>query len=432
MFVRRLNNQSPPAAPAAGWDDLRAHNTALLLRTIWAETGLSRADLARRTGLARATVSDIVAGFVMLGAVTESEVATSSGGRPPIRLEFADGWRHVVGVELGASHVAGVRTDLRGHVVARFAADHDVADDPAGALALLDRGVRDLLAADTDTDVLGIGLGVPSPLRRGAGGELAADLFPRWVGIDLHAHLAATHGLPVAVDNDANLGALAEHWWGAGRDVADLAYIKLGTGVGAGILIDGHIHRGATGIAGEIGHTTIDPAGPRCRCGLDGCLEAFVGTASLLSSAERRFLSSGRRPAWAQERVGVRALIEAARAGDPVAAELVASAGTWLGIATANLLNLVNPGRVVLGGRLAEAGALLLDPLRVALERRALWTSVAGSNVVLSPLGDDAVPLGAATLVLQDALAHPASFLGHARAAPVPLPPRATPARQPA
>lgn len=406
MFVRRLNNQSNRTA-AAGWEDMRAHNTALLLGEIWSHEGLSRADLARSTGLSRATVSDIVGGFVELGVVTEAEATASSGGRPPIRLVFNDAWRQVIGVELGGAHVSGVRTDLRGKVLARFGRELPVDRDPYATLATMDDGIRSLLAADPSPPILGIGLGVPSPLRVDRGAELDVHLFPRWVGIDLEKHLHQQFGRPVMVENDANLGALAEHWWGAGRDVSDLAYIKLGTGVGAGILIGGQIHRGSSGIAGEIGHTTIDPSGPRCRCGLHGCLEALVGTASLTSRAEAAYAAVG----CPRDGLTVHGLIGAAREGDTIACQFVTSAGTCLGIAVANLLNLVNPGRVILGGRLTEAGPLLLDDLLTAMEARALWTSRADSNVVFSDLGDDGVALGASTLVLQNALSNPMRFL---------------------
>lgn len=411
MFVKWPNKQSGLPGAAAGWDDLRGHNTALLFATIWREDGISRADLARRTGLSRATVSDIVAEFLAAGAVTESEVAPSSGGRPPILLRFEDGWRHLIGVEMGASHVAGVRTDLRGRVLGAFQGDHDVAGDPAGTLAAIDTGIRDLLRLDPTVPVLGVGLGVPSPLRAADDGRLAPHLFPRWIDVDLAGHLTRTHGLPVRLDNDANLGALAEHWWGAGRDVEDFAYIKVATGVGAGILIGGEIYRGATGIAGEIGHTTIDTHGPRCRCGLNGCLEAMVGSASLLQLAAARVAGQPNPPVWSEGNPSIRAVIAGAHAGEPIARELIGGAGTALGIAIANLLNLVNPGRVILGGHLTEAGALLLDPLRAAIARRALWSSVAGSTLLVSPLGDRAVPLGAATLLLQGLLDDPRVLL---------------------
>jgi len=418
MVIVRWANKQSPAGPAAGWDDLRAHNTALLFREIWEGDGPSRADLARRTGLSRATVSDIVNGFLLAGAVTESEVAPSNGGRPPIRLRFEDGWRHLVGVELGASHISGVRTDLRGHVLAAFHEAAPVATDPEATLAALDAGIAGLLAAVPSVPVLGIGIGVPSPVRFVDQGRLAPHLFPGWSAVDLLGHLSATHELPVRLDNDANLGALAEHWWGAGRGLGEFAYVKVATGVGAGILIDGRIYRGASGIAGEIGHTTIDPNGPRCRCGLDGCLEAMVGSSSLLQAAEER-LGAGPRPGWALPRLTVHGLIEGARAGDPVARGLVSGAGVALGIAFANLLNLVNPGRVVLGGPLTEAGSLLLDPLLDTMARRALWSSMEGSALVLSPLGDRAVALGAATLLLQHLLESPGMVLGELPTVPL-------------
>ena len=390
---------------------MRAHNTALLLQAIWCEQGISRADLARRTGLSRATVSDIVAGFLLAGAVSEYEVAPSSGGRPPIRLRFEDGWRHIIGVELGASHVSGVRTDLRGRVLASFQHLQDVAGNPTGTLAAIDAGIRGLLAFDEAIPVLGIGIGVPSPLPVASRGALAHHLFPGWKGIHLASHLKLVHSLPVEVDNDANLGALAEHWWGAGRGYADLAYVKVATGVGAGILIRGRIYRGATGIAGEIGHTAIDPDGPRCRCGLSGCLEAMVGTAALLQRANEQLVMLKPLPEWACDELTVQSLIAAAHAGDATARGLITGAGQALGVAMANLLNLVNPGRIVLGGHLTEAGTMLLDPLRAALSERALWSSVEGSELVISPLGDQAVALGAATLLLQAALEDPQRLL---------------------
>lgn len=413
MFVYRLNDQR---RSAAGWDDMRAHNTGLLLRAIWYESGISRAELARRSMLSRATVSDIVGGLVDVGLVVEAAaLAPSSGGRPPIRLEFQDNWRHLIGIELGASHVSGVRTDMRGQVLARFNVEGDVEGDPQSTLKTMDEGIRQLIDVDRSIEILGLGLGVPSPLRSTDVGHLAPHLFPRWAHIDLVAYLKENHALTVLIDNDANLGALAEHWWGAGKDVSDLAYIKLATGVGAGILIAGEIHRGATGIAGEIGHTAIDPMGPRCRCGLKGCLEAFVGTSSLMQQAQDRFFGTGRCPDWALPTSTIHDLIVQAHAGQPIAKELVHSAGTWLGIAIANLLNLVNPGRVILGGRLTEAGDLLMEPLLMAIQQRALWTSVAGSSIVISALGNDAVALGAATLVLQDALTNPSHLLNQDR-----------------
>lgn len=419
MFVRWLNKQSA-STPAAGWVDLRAHNAALLIGSIWTLQQTSRADLSRITGLSKATVSDIILSFLEAGVVTEAEAAPSNGGRPPIRLRFEDGWRHLVGLELGASHVYGLRCDLRGRVLGSFQVAHDIAHDPDGTMVELDQGIRTLLSLDRSIPVAGIGIGVPSPIRVADGGQLSPHLFPRWSGRDLVSHLSSTHGLPVRLDNDANLGALAEHWWGAGQDVSDFAYIKVATGVGAGILIGGRIYRGATGIAGEIGHTAIDPNGPLCRCGLHGCLESLVGTASLLKRAEEKF-SIHPRPPWATPSPTVRGLIDAALQGEPLANEVIRNAGTTMGIALANLLNLVNPARVILGGHLTEAGPLLLEPMRKVLVQRTLWSSIEASTVVVGTLGDQAVALGAATLLLQELLEQPSLRIA-ASALPAPAP----------
>ena len=402
MIVHRLNEQTASRQFAAGWDDLRAHNAGVVLRAAWWAERISRADLARQTGLSRATISDIVAEFVAGGILEDTEDAaprTSSGGRPPTIVRFVDDCRNILGVELGATHVSVVRTDLRGRVLWRSATEVDTAADPDAALAAIVRLARAAWDDAPDAVMIGVGLALPTPLRHGEGARLSPRLFPRWEGIDVAEPLADALGVPVHADNDANLGALGEHWWGAGRGVEDLVYIKVATGVGAGILIGGEIYRGARGIAGEIGHTSIDPAGPRCRCGLTGCLEAFVGTSYLL---DRAGMGPTRRHATVTE------LIDAARAGDPVARAVVQDAGHHLGVAVANLLNLVNPARVVLGGRLTDVGEPLLVALRESAHARALWSSVDGYDVVLGTLGDDAVALGAATAILRTALLQPA------------------------
>lgn len=391
-------------------DDLRLHNTALILRVLWAaEDGAARIDLARQSGLSRATVSTITAELIEHGLVVEGRQRASRGGRPAQILRFHDAWKSVVGIEMGASHFSGVCTDLRGRVLDARRVEFDVQGDPEGALVMLREMVGGLLEGRAQS-VLGIGLALPSPMARGASGRLSTDLFPSWAHIDLAGWVREQFGLDAFIDNDANLGALAEHWWGSGRGLSDFAYVKVATGVGAGIIINGDIYRGAGGIAGEVGHTAIDPSGPKCRCGLYGCLEAFVGTQSLLERAAETAETLAVRPAWADE-PSLPALISAANDGDTAARELIANAGHWLGIALANLLNLFNPGRVVLGGRLTRAGDLLLEPIQNAVASRALWSSVAETEIRISSLPDEPIALGAATLVLQAALSDPASIL---------------------
>ena len=247
---------------------MRAHNTSMLLHCLCAEEPISRASLSRRLGLSRSTVSGIVGELLDAGLVEESHVAASRGGRPPIALKVCRDRLHLLGVELGASHVMVVRTNLQGELQETKGAAFPVQHDPEGALRLVERLLGEVADGEQGSAIAGVGLAVPSPLDPARPGLLSERILPAWQGVQPAARLTEALGLPVYMDNDANLGALAEARWGAGAGVSDFAYIKVATGVGAGLIIGGEIYRGAAGIAGEIGHTAIDPDGPQCRCGL--------------------------------------------------------------------------------------------------------------------------------------------------------------------
>lgn len=394
-----------------GASQVRAQHRGLLLRLIWREKLISRADLARRTGLSRSSVSAIVSDLLATGLVRETGSGDSRGGRRPILLGFDDDALAIVGVDMGATHVAIVVTDLRAQVKIWRTEAHDVRDDAEGALVLMRKLIDDALAEAKikRQGLVGIGVGVPSPVEPGDPDHLSPFLVPRWRGQSPVQFLEAAYGVPVVMENDANLGALAEQWWGAGQDGQDLAYIKVATGVGAGIIIHGDIYRGTTGIAGEIGHIPVDPAAGRCVCGLDGCLNLLVGTAHLVGRARsqrkehadsilpRRGLTVGR-------------IVESAFDGDPLARTIVEEAGHHLAIGVAALLNLLNPATVVFGGSLTRAGEMLLRPLLKDLGERTPSASVTRSQFVISSLGIESIPRGAATLVLQAALNDPTVF----------------------
>ena len=251
---------------------------------------------------------------------------------------------------------------------------------------------------------VGLGVAVSSPLDTHAPGRLSNRILPAWSQVELGKLLFDRYGLPVLIDNDANLGALAEAWWGAGRGVPHFTYVKVATGVGAGHIVGGEIFRGASGIAGEIGHTMVAPSGRKCRCGLSGCLEAEVGSHAILAKAKERLEAGEPSSLMDVPDFGLSDLVAAAQRGDPLATSIISDAGTQLGVALANLVNLMNPARVVLGGRLTSAGDLLVRPLRRAMASRALATSVEGTEVRVSELTPGPVARGAATLVLQWAL----------------------------
>ncbi|MEZ4472839.1 MAG: ROK family protein [bacterium] len=196
---------------------------------------------------------------------------------------------------------------------------------------------------------------------------------------------------------------------GAGRDGDDLAFVKLGTGIGAGFIVRGHVFRGHGGTAGEIGHLVIDPHGPACVCGLQGCLTTFAGTPAILAAAARARASA---PAslLPDGPLTLPVLLAAVREGDPVARQVIGQIAERLGVALAGLLNLLNPKTVVLGGELATLGEALLHPVQAAIQQRSVWTAVANSRIVTSQLGERDVALGAATQIIQVALADPARF----------------------
>jgi len=392
-----------------GASAVRAQHSRLLLNLLWTERKISRADLSRRTGLSRSTISAIVSDLLGTGLVKEAHVGVSTGGRRPIMLEFQDESSLIIGIELGATHISCVLTDLRCKVRACWAAPVPVRDQPKSALQKMTMAVQAVLdaAGVPPARVLGIGVAVPSPVASDRPGELLPLVVPKWQGINIASHLEREFSRPVFVDNDANLGALAELWWAAGPAVRNLAYIKVATGIGAGLIIDGRIFRGSGGIAGEIGHTAIDSSGARCECGLNGCLTTFIGTQHLLERAADHARASGTtRPAPTT----LDELVDAALDGEPNAVELIRYTGQRLGIGVANMLNLLNPGTVVLGGGITRAGALLIDAVRNTVAKMSLAESISHVDIRASALNEWGIAVGAATLVLESALQDPAQF----------------------
>jgi glucokinase-like ROK family protein len=375
------------------------------LRLIWKEHEISRAEISRRLDVSRSTVSEIVGALLPRGLVAEVGTGPSRGGRRPIVLRFQDDALAILGVEMGATHVAVALTNLRGRVIAWEHRDHPVRTDPEGTRRLIASLCDACLAtARTATRrLVGVGIAVPSPVDPAHPDRLAELVMPEWhgrLGLD---GLGARYGVPLFVDNDANLGALAEQWWGAGRGVNDFAYIKIATGLGSGHVIGGEVYRGATGVAGEIGHLAMDPHGELCICGLHGCLATMVGAPALVKRAET-LLAEHPDSVLAGTQPTIASIEDAALAGDALALRLAHEAAEHLGTAVASLLNLLNPSMVILGGGLARLGELLLEPLRETAGRRTLASSLTASAIRMGELGPQAMAVGASTLVLKAAL----------------------------
>ncbi|MFT6399704.1 MAG: putative NBD/HSP70 family sugar kinase [Bradymonadia bacterium] len=373
---------------------MRVRNARILLRLIWQQPEISRADLARLTGLSASTVSAIVGDLVKRGIVRLVRPGASSGGRPPIMVDFEAGVFGIAGVEIGATHITVALTDLRGRVLATVDTPFPTRTDPAGTIAKISEMVAECRAAAPDSSrLLGAGVAVPSPVDPSRPGELSELILPAWAGVDLVDELEKSLGLPIFIENDANAGALAERWFGDGGD--DFTYVKVGTGIGAGHVIRGELYRGSGGLAGEIGHFSIDRFGPECVCGNRGCLNVMAGTPSLLSRAASMTNDA---------LTSARDIVVAADQGEQWAKTVLDEVGTQLGIGIAGLLNLLNPSKVIFGGELVEAGENLLGPLRESARSRSLLFSNTQAEIIGTSLGTAAIAIGAAALALDAAL----------------------------
>jgi glucokinase-like ROK family protein len=283
-------------------------------------------------------------------------------------------------------------SDLSHEVLAESGRELDVdhsADQGLDAAAELVEEVLGEAKVDRKA-VIGVGMGLPGPINRATGKVGSSSILPGWVGLDAAQEMGRRLGLPVHVENDANLGALAEYVWGSGKGHSDVIYIKLSSGVGAGLLLGGRLHEGAGGTAGEIGHTPAQQGAAICRCGSRGCLETV---ASARAIAEQLGASRG-------EHVSTQELLQLTRDGDPAAARLIAEAGREIGVALAGLCNLINPSCVIIGGDLSAAGDLITEPVFESIRRYAIASAAEQVSVVAGVLGERAELLGALALVL--------------------------------
>lgn len=383
------SSEGTPLAPAPGSTaSLRAANQRRVVALLQRTPGrlLSQAEIARGTRLAPATVYNIVRDLVAAGMLE----ASTGGGRRGGAVRIARGAGLVSGIDFGHRHVQVAVGDLAGEILAvdRIAVDPDHSWDDGLHIAaqLLDR-----LLATLGTDrsrVVNVGLGLPAPLTDD-GTVMSATILPGWVGIRASVEAARLLEVPVHVDNDANLGALAEHQRGAGRGHDNMVFVKVSSGLGAGLILNGELFRGAHGTAGELGHLTFDEQGPFCRCGSRGCLEAYASLDSASSALAGQVPGSG-----------VDGMVEAARTGNVAALRMFEDVGLHLGWGLAMLTNLMDPSAIVVGGDMARAGEMLLHSVRVGLRRHALGRAATHTDVVVAELGDRASVIGALLLAL--------------------------------
>jgi glucokinase-like ROK family protein len=371
--------------------------------------GISRVEIARRMGLTRAAVSSIVGDLLNLGIIREAERISSGNGRPPVVLEINPEFGNIIGIDIGATHISLLLADLGARIIDELEIPFEVRVGPDSGLKILDQSIHALLTRQglQINHLLAVGIGVPGPISVDAGMVISPPIMPGWDGYPIRENLEGLWGIPVSLSNDAELGALGEWAAGAGRGERDLAYIKVGTGIGAGLLIDGQIYHGVTGSAGEIGHLTIDEDGPLCTCGNKGCLEAFAGGRAIAQQAQEAVIKKKRTnlsTIHPTEDITALDVAKAAQHGDLFSQQILERAGTQIGIAIAGLVNLFNPGMVIIGGGVAQTGDIILEPMRQAVQRRSLPAATRAVRITTAMLGRRSSSIGAVIQAISIAL----------------------------
>jgi predicted NBD/HSP70 family sugar kinase len=354
------------------------------------ETGPStQAELSRHTGLSTATVSNIVKSLTAAGLV-EVQPTTSSGRRAS-SVRLADTGAIAVGIDFGRRHLRIVLASIGYTVIAEEFVELPLGHSAEEGIDMASTMLAELLeqAGVQPAAVIGIGVGIPGPIDDRDGTVVQGAILPEWVGIELRSLEDRLH-FPVLFDNDANLGALAEVTWGPHNRVNQLVFIKIGSGIGAGLILNGQSYHGFLGVTGEIGHGTAIDHGAVCHCGNRGCLETIASTSVMMD-----LLSRGK------SRVTTADIVRNALRGDSATLRVLDDAGVAIGRTLAGVANLINPEVIVVGGPLAGLGDVLLAPISRGLRRHAVPVVGESTTLAMSSLGDRAEALGAAALVLQ-------------------------------
>jgi glucokinase-like ROK family protein len=376
--------------------------------TLRKQGAVSRTDIGRRTGWSRPKVTAIVNKMIERGFVLEAGEGDSQGGRRPHLLNLNGTLGYVIGVDIGATSVDLALADLNAQVLARTSRLADVRGEPALLLGEVKRGLQDLMRrlGLRPEQILGVGVGVPGPVDFAKGVLVAPPLMPAWENYPIRTYFRQLFpNALIAVDNDVNIMALGELRAGAGAGIDNFLFVKIGTGIGAGIICHGMVHRGSAGSAGDIGHISADRSGPVCHCGNIGCLEIMAAGPAIAKRATEA-AQNGSSAVLARTLKANDGLLRAedvgaaAREGDRSAIEIIQSSGYLIGDVLAGLVNFFNPSLILIGGGVAHIGNQLLASIRQAVLRRS--TALATRELVISysPMGVDAGVTGAIHLAI--------------------------------
>ncbi|WP_435218556.1 ROK family protein [Streptomyces sp. bgisy034] len=375
---------------------IEAAGAGALLAILRHGEALTRTELMQLTGLARSTVSQRLDALLDHRWIMPAGDAISSGGRPAVAFTFNAGARVVLAADLGATHARLAVTNLATQVLAERSQDMAITEGPEQVLEWLVQEFESLVreSGHTLSDICGVGIGLPGPVEHSTGQPVNPPIMPGWDGFDVPGWLEPRLGAPVLVDNDVNIMALGEHW-AVSPQIGHMLFVKVGTGIGCGIITEHRLHRGAQGAAGDIGHVQVTMAPERvCRCGNIGCLEAVAGGAAIAEQLR----------AAGQDTADSRDVVALVRSGNPAAIQMIRQAGRDIGKVLASLVNFFNPGAIVIGGDLSDAGEHLLAGVRELIYSRSLPLATQHLTVRVRQLGDRAGVIGASVMVLEHVL----------------------------
>ncbi len=387
---------------------IKESNRSTVLSAIWKANPISRIELARLLRLAPTTVSRIVGEFMRIGLIREiGKKNRGVVGRKAILLEVNPKSFRVIGVDLGRESVTAVLMDLDGNIERKSVLNSGISGDSYIDNQNVVEIIKNLIShSGLDGKIIGIGVGAPGYVNNEEGIVVSAPRFPGWKNVPLRSLLEKSFGLRVCVDNDANTCALAEKWFGITKNIDDFVYLAIEKGLGAGVVVGGKLYRGMDNAVGEIGHTTVNPAGSRCNCGNIGCLELYVTGPAFIKKARKLGLNDS-------EAANSRSIFELARIGNSIAIRAVEDLVYYLGIGVVNVVNSFNPEVVVLGREVPQAGKeLLLKPLKRIVKERAFPTIRDKVKVALGGVNEYPSAVGAATLLLVELQKSPFALTG--------------------
>ncbi len=390
---------------------MKKMNTSLILNTIREEGPISRADIARKTKLTPATVTNITSELIKYNLILEAERGLSSGGRKPVMLRINSNGYYVIGIYIGSKNVDMIMANLNADIICSNSIENDSSISGEEVLEKIKCKAKQWLQEYTDKKILGIGVGVHG-LVKSQDGILVYAPNLGWENLPIKNELEQALNLPVFIDNDVRTMTLGESWFGSALEVSNFIFVYIGYGIGGSIVIDNQLYRGIAEGAGEIGHTTIEANGPKCSCGNYGCLQSLASEQAMLSSIKKH-ISEGRESIiseWINDdicRISPEIIVKAALHNDKLALEVIKEKSKYLGIGIANLINTFNPSLVIINGRISKLDKIVLDCIQEEVGKRSLKYMQHSTSITFSRLNEEAVLKGAVALVLSETFQNP-------------------------